>query len=372
MDPDTPNVLPSGELVCVGCGYDLRASQAFGRCPACDRPVADSLAFRRPSVGNVGGDVHCITCGYNLRGLDAAGRCPECGTAVGLSYRGDLLRYANPEWLAKVKLGADLLLLGIVGGIVLGGTAGCLGALPGPSGSIARWAVQPALQFACGLLHVAAVFLLTAQEPRITLTESGLTWRRIVRAAAVVALLTGWASTFASAVGTPLRTALITGAMIIGMIVGLIKTFGEFTYAQALAARVPDAVLVRRTRTVKWGLSVTELLVPILAMTVLLLVRSTALAATGRPVTGTAPAMSSGGAGAGSAGVFPFAPAGPAWRAVALGALGLASGVVGIAHFVFSIWALVLLQRYRRILRMTIALARAGESFPAPGPSASG
>jgi|GEM_PF-758936 len=368
MSPDSPNVPPSGELVCVGCGYDLRASQAFGRCPACDRPVSDAPASRRSPAGNVDADVHCVTCGYNLRGLDAAGRCPECGTAVHLSYRGDLLRYANPEWLAKVKLGADLLLLGIVGSIALGATVGCLGGLLGARPSIRVWIVQPGVLFAFGLLHVVAVFLLTAQEPRITLTESGLTWRRVVRAAAVVALLSGWTSAFASISSIPLRTALVTATMIIGIIVVPIKTFGEFAYAGALAARVPDARLVRSTRRVKWGLTIGEFLLPAMGYGTSLVLSWLGPRAPGGPASGSPPIVWSGSGGP-SRGMV-FSGGAPPWPIVI--ATGLAMAVVSICLLVYQIWALILLLRYRRVLREALATARTSRPAPTTTPSSCG
>ncbi len=45
--------------------------------------------------GSLAVDLKCKKCAYNLRGLREDGRCPECGTPVGLSTRGDLLRFAT-------------------------------------------------------------------------------------------------------------------------------------------------------------------------------------------------------------------------------------------------------------------------------------
>src|SRR5690242_2831255 len=47
-------------------------------------------------------DALCRRCGYNLRGLPLDGRCPECATPVGLSLRGDLIRFSDPRWSARV------------------------------------------------------------------------------------------------------------------------------------------------------------------------------------------------------------------------------------------------------------------------------
>src|SRR3712207_6504137 len=62
--------------------------------------------------------VLCRKCGYDLRGCDAAGRCPECGTAVALSARPDLLRFADPAWVSKLGRGVRFILWGALAAIV--------------------------------------------------------------------------------------------------------------------------------------------------------------------------------------------------------------------------------------------------------------
>lgn len=72
--------------------------------------------------GALADDFDCKKCAYNLRGLCEDGRCPECGTPVGLSTQGDLLRFADPDWLDKVERGLRIILwmilLGILAGVV--------------------------------------------------------------------------------------------------------------------------------------------------------------------------------------------------------------------------------------------------------------
>lgn len=55
---------------CRKCGYDLRASYEFGRCPECGTPC------------------RCRECGYDLRASYEFGRCPECGTPCGPGAEG--------------------------------------------------------------------------------------------------------------------------------------------------------------------------------------------------------------------------------------------------------------------------------------------
>lgn len=59
--------------------------------------------------GYIAADVICIGCGYNLRGLLPDGRCPECGAPVSISFRGDV-SWADPRWLRGVQRGLWLLI----------------------------------------------------------------------------------------------------------------------------------------------------------------------------------------------------------------------------------------------------------------------
>src|SRR5689334_9163356 len=73
--------------------------------------------------GIVTEDVPCRKCAYNVRGLHQNNKCPECGTPVGLSIRGNLLCYSDPEWVEKLLRGVDLILWGLLAALV-GSVAG--------------------------------------------------------------------------------------------------------------------------------------------------------------------------------------------------------------------------------------------------------
>jgi hypothetical protein len=59
-------------------------------------------------------DLSCRSCGYNLRGLTFGANCPECNTAVALSAKSDLLRFADPNWTKRLLIGARIIALGVV------------------------------------------------------------------------------------------------------------------------------------------------------------------------------------------------------------------------------------------------------------------
>ena len=102
-------------------------------------------------------DLHCIDCGYNLRGLPTDGACPECGTSIERSMRGDALRFANVEWLKKVRLGLAV----IVSADVFGHAMTSIIAMWGPWASI--WLGLWVLLNACSCV---GIWLVISREPR--------------------------------------------------------------------------------------------------------------------------------------------------------------------------------------------------------------
>jgi len=75
-----------------------------------------------PPVGRtefIQSDVICSGCGYNLRGQSRDGRCPECGLAIIDAVRGGRLIYADKAWLMRVRSGVRLLFWGIIAVVVL-------------------------------------------------------------------------------------------------------------------------------------------------------------------------------------------------------------------------------------------------------------
>ena len=67
--------------------------------------TASGAAVAPPS--HVTGDVVCLGCGYNLRGLAGDGVCPECAWPVARSMHGRLIRFADAAWSGRVARGVQ-------------------------------------------------------------------------------------------------------------------------------------------------------------------------------------------------------------------------------------------------------------------------
>ncbi len=315
-----------------------------------DVPVLEAIEIDQP----------CTSCGYNLRGLRQVDRCPECGTEVAVSLRGDLLRFANPVWLRAVLRGADLayysILLGIVARIIVRSLASSLG----------MFSVRLSILLAvvAALLQTIAVWLMTTQEPRVTFTERQITWRRVLRFCAVtnLVLLTLAQSSLLGMVVSlgPVVTVAVSVAQVCS---GVVATYGYFAYAEGFAHRIPDARLARSTKIVKWGLTTVGLvsLVGILMWTVVGSPIVTKAAATGGAST---PGVSAPAAGSPAVAPKPTPPA-PAPAAMPVPKATIMTAAIfgcatGLAYLVFGLWALGLLSRYRKALRLAIDQSTSG------------
>lgn len=131
------------------------------------------------AAGLITGDVPCRKCGYDLRGLNQMGLCPECGTPVGLSVNGDLLRYSDPAWLARVVQGIGLILWGILVSIVLS-IVGALFARLSP--------IAPQLLVTIGsIMGFVGTWMMTSPDPSGIGEDGKLRARQIVRIAVAAA-----------------------------------------------------------------------------------------------------------------------------------------------------------------------------------------
>jgi hypothetical protein len=278
-----------------------------------DVPIAKAVEVPQALIAE---DTACVICGYNLRSLKVAGRCPECGSPVDRSIHGDLLRYADAEWLGKLLLGIRLMLWGILVMIVLR-VAEKIGSATGVN---EVYFVGPGL--AAAGLDLLAAFLITVQEPKIALREDTVTWRRAIRTCAIASFFGQGLIQFEAFLGT-------TWLIVIGGLLSLpavVVYFGKFVYLRRFALRIPDPKLARSTRMVMWGFVLT-----VVAAGILGFVAAFLGAASAGGTAGSAP---------------PVAPV--------AGVLCVA----GISGLVFSLWYLVLLVNYRNAFRDARSYAR--------------
>jgi hypothetical protein len=194
----------------------------------------------RGSGGRAPGDVWCRKCGYNLRAADPGGRCPECGAPVAVSARPELLRFADPAWVATLASGVRFILWGtLVAAVVTAAGLSAFGeSLLGGLVSIAG-----------GLVHFYGAWLLTTPNPSTFGRDETLTARKVVR----LTLAAGLVGTFLHTilVGAPLPAFVLVGLPILDVASRGAEATGEFArfrYLAFLAARVPDERLARRAR----------------------------------------------------------------------------------------------------------------------------
>jgi hypothetical protein len=267
--------------------------------------------------GVIAVDHECKRCSYNLRGLREDGRCPECGTPIGLSTTGDLLRYADPEWVGTVARGLTIILWMILVGIIVGLLDVGFEAIETPElGTI--------LAFLAQLVSYYGVWLMTNPDPSGIGEDPYITARKVIRITLVVGLVSSALEPILPTL--PSKAAIVIAIiMILAAIVGLIGEFAKFVYYEKLAARIPNDALVRRARFLKWAFTVTF---GVMA------------------VTGGVAAL-----------VKLWARAGG--PPVGIGVLVCLMAPVGIAFIVFGIMTLFLLLRLRRAISEQARIARA-------------
>lgn len=302
-------------------------------------------------------DLACASCGYNLRGLTLGMRCPECGAEVSRSARGDLLRFADPDWVGKLASGTSLMRWGIVASMLLG----LVGSLAVGGLAVAGGYSQRSLFLLVGMVTLIgqvmllwAAFLITTQEPRVSLQEGTVTARRVVRYCAVLSFVGQFLQLAAPVTAKAVFMALLTLGGMGLTLAGIVGFFAQFVFFRRFALRVPDARLADSTRTVMWGFVISYAVVVIAGLIA---------AISGIAAAGASPA----GAGTRSVRVGLAGTGGAAGAGATAGLIGggllVCAGAVAAA--VFTCWAYRLLLKYNKVFKLAAQEARSVEARPA-------
>lgn len=292
-------------------------------------PPAPPFMPTLDDTGRLAQNITCRKCGYNLRGLLPDSRCPECGTAVGRSLHGDLLRYADPDWVKTLSAGMNLIVTAIIAGFLVGLLIGGVSIAintsrsPGATNPGRMFLLMP-WSLIVGVVQVVGYWKVTSPDPA-GLDESGEINARIVtRYGQIAALAFQMLAMLLESSGGLLASA----ASLVSGLIGMVIIFAVFIYARRLAARIPSESLASQCRTVMWGLGITMFLA----------VSGAAVLAAVAPSPGV-------GGGAG--------PPGFSALASTLGCFA------GVGVLVFGIWALVLIFRFRTALSDAASAAMA-------------
>lgn len=210
----------------------------------------DSAVGLRDPQGVLALDHECRKCSYNLRGLHCDGRCPECGTPIGLSLQGDLLRFADPDWVDKVALGLKIILWMILFATVAAILGGALSHAVSP-------VLAPVIHFLASLISFYGVWFITEPDPSGIGEDPSITARKVIRVTLVVGLVSALLQIIAAAeTFSGVVTFVLGGLILLAGIVALIGVFATFVYYEKLARRIPDDRLAVRARFLKWAYTI--------------------------------------------------------------------------------------------------------------------
>jgi hypothetical protein len=310
-----------------------------GSPPTAPSSVVDGGA-RQPDLdesGRLAESVPCRGCGYDLKGLRPDGMCPECSTEVDRSIRGDMLRFSDPPWLARLARGVRLVAWMLVVATIVqvltpfvvafvssfaaggGGTwASTVGMAMAVSGIVAA---------GCALVMVCGVWLATSPEAGRVGSERALSARRLARwcclAQVVAAPLHAGGGPMGFGGGglggmAPQPTPALQVLALLTIALSLLAVVGHvagLVYLRGLARRIPRPALVWQTKATIWGYAGGQVLASVYAVWVIIALPTILAGATG----GTGP---------------------PAAMMVVFGIGGCA---VFLLTLVFGVWALVLL-----------------------------
>jgi len=225
----------------------------------------------------VTGESPCLACGYNLKGLSTFGRCPECGASVERSLRGNLLRFADPDYVKRLHLGAIIVVLSagiplVAGVIVIVWQIvfmQFLGARAAGMGSEAMRLLAPILEFVGSGIGLLGWWLFSEPDPAQVGEDDGEKTRRWLRVMLVVliasalgqlvvALLPGASRTLNAAAGNPFASGagtimlVLLGVQIVSALVKATMMCIAAMYIRVIAKRIPSPSIESFSKVLVW------------------------------------------------------------------------------------------------------------------------
>lgn len=262
-------------------------------------------------AGWVTTDRPCRACGANLLNQHVGGRCPECGEPVGASVYGDLLAYADPNWLGVVRKGLRTIwwttIIGVVVGIVIMAVVGIVSATaasqqiasgaatrPGAASSFnvgfevggSGWVQLPSavVLIALELVFLRGIWSATEADPRRPDPDPDALLRKRTRAVSVAAAaktifdqIVGVCVAFAyTGASMAERQAVAQHPILLasGVITNLLFVGSAVAFAlhlARLAARIPELALAGRARLAGLGVTAAFVLMMGLGLLIVLL-----------------------------------------------------------------------------------------------------
>ncbi|MDZ4828650.1 MAG: hypothetical protein SGJ09_00450 [Phycisphaerae bacterium] len=218
----------------------------------------------------------CLACGYSLAGLPTDGRCPECATPVARSLRGNMLEYANPDYVRSLQRGVELVMVGtVVAAMWWVATPIIMSVFVGQG----RLTFDGGMKLVVGADFLGAVLLLagywflTSPDPALRDSASDVRSRHWLRGLIIFIAVTTLVGLFAiltpglknSGLSTILGNVQLgpstqwTALLIVGLflrvvmvVAKLARYFVGLIYLRSLAERIPSVELRRATNRQLW------------------------------------------------------------------------------------------------------------------------